>query len=114
MEISIFARTFDGDHVEQLLDAVAAYGLRCVHFNLKCAGVPTLPDTIDTAFCHRIREAFEQRGMKMVALAAHLPRARFVQISSKSESPQRHVDEFRRHLSQFLNSLEPRWSLSDG
>lgn len=70
MELGIFARTFDGDGVEQLLDAVAAHGLRCVHFNLKCAGVATLPDTIDAAFCHSIREAFEQRGLNMVALSA--------------------------------------------
>ena len=61
MEIGIFARTFDGDNVETLLDAVAAHGLRCVHFNLKCAGVPTLPETIDPAFCHGIRQCVPAR-----------------------------------------------------
>ena len=70
MELGIFARTFDGENVEQLLDAVAAHGLRCVHFNLKCAGLLTLPDAIDTAVCRSIRQAFERRDMKMSALSA--------------------------------------------
>ena len=65
-----FARTFDGDNVDTLLDAVAAHGLRCVHFNLKCVGVPTLPETIDPAFCRRIRRRSCARGMKMAALSA--------------------------------------------
>jgi sugar phosphate isomerase/epimerase len=70
MEIGVFARTFDGENVETLLDAVAAHGLQCVHFNLTCAGMPTLPETIDPAFCDRIRRAFVARGMKMAALSA--------------------------------------------
>src|SRR3989304_1279133 len=70
MEIGIFARAFDGENVSQLLDAVAAHNIHCVHFNLKCAGVPTLPETIDTALCQDIRQAFGRRGMKMAALSA--------------------------------------------
>jgi sugar phosphate isomerase/epimerase len=70
MEIGIFARTFEGDNVDQLLGAVAAHGLRCVHFNLRCAGVPTLPENVDPAFCEDIRQTFQRRGMKMVALSA--------------------------------------------
>jgi sugar phosphate isomerase/epimerase len=70
MEIGIFARTFDGEKVEQLLDAALSHDLCCIHFNLKCAGVPTLPETIDASFCQGIRQAFEQRGMKMAALSA--------------------------------------------
>ena len=70
MEIGIFARTFDGEKVEHLLDAANSHGLRCIHFNLKCAGVPTLPETIDPTLCQGIRQAFEQRGMRMAALSA--------------------------------------------
>ena len=70
MEIGIFARTFDGEKVDQLLDAALSHGLRCIHFNLKCVGVPTLPETIDTDFCQRIHYAFDRRGMKMAALSA--------------------------------------------
>jgi sugar phosphate isomerase/epimerase len=70
MELGIFARTFDGENVEKVLDATAAHGLRCVHFNLRCAGMPTLPETLDMGFCEAIRRVFEQRGMKMAALSA--------------------------------------------
>ena len=70
MEIGIFARTFDGDNVDQLLNAAAAHQLRCVHFNLKCVGVPTLPETVDADSCQCIHHAFECRGMKMAALSA--------------------------------------------
>jgi sugar phosphate isomerase/epimerase len=70
MEIGIFARTFDGDSVEQLLEAALSHKLRTVHFNLKCAGVPTLPETLEPILCQDIRQAFEQRGMTMVALSA--------------------------------------------
>jgi sugar phosphate isomerase/epimerase len=69
MELGIFARTFDGTHIAQVLDAVAAHGLRCVHFNLKCAGVAPLPEKIAPASCQDIRKAFEKRGLRMVAIS---------------------------------------------
>jgi pimeloyl-ACP methyl ester carboxylesterase len=40
--------------------------------------------------------------------AGHLPHARLVEIPSKSDSAERHASEFRRHLAEFLGSLEPR------
>jgi sugar phosphate isomerase/epimerase len=70
MQLGIFARTFDGDRIEPLLDAAAAHGLRHIHFNLKCVGVPTIPETIDETLCRNIHSAFQKRGMKMVALSA--------------------------------------------
>lgn len=69
MEIGIFARTFAGSRVEPMLDAAIAHGLRHIHFNLKCAGVPSLPEVIDPALCQSVCEAFQQRNMKMVAIS---------------------------------------------
>ena len=46
--------------------------------------------------------------------AEHLPNAQLVQIPSKSESAERHAAEFRRVLSQFLNSLQPLRSSDRG
>jgi len=67
MEIGIFAKTFARPSLEATLDAVAGHGLRCVQFNLACAGLPSLPDRIDAAV--RIREAFAVRRLTMAAVS---------------------------------------------
>ena len=46
--------------------------------------------------------------------AGHLPHARLVHIPSKSEDSARHAAEFRRHLTQFLDSLKPGQSFTRG
>jgi sugar phosphate isomerase/epimerase len=70
IEIGIFARTFEGENVGQLLDVVRSHGLNLAHFNLRCAGMSALPEVIDVERCRRVRQAFQDRGMKMVALSA--------------------------------------------
>ena len=47
MRVGIFARTFPGPSVEEILDQVAAHGIPDVQFNMSCAGVPTLPDAVE-------------------------------------------------------------------
>lgn len=69
MEIGIFARTFPGPGLDQVLDAVVGHGLSCVHFNLKCAGVESLPGELDDRLCHSVRQRFERRGLRMVAVS---------------------------------------------
>ncbi len=69
MKIGIFAKTFPRPSLEETLDAVAATGLAHVQFNLVCAGLPTLPETLDPALCDRIREAFAHRGLTMAAIS---------------------------------------------
>ena len=61
MRLGIFAKTFARPTVEDVFDAVRAHGLRCVQFNLSCAGVPSLPDEIAPSLVTRIREAAQSR-----------------------------------------------------
>lgn len=70
MHIGIFSRTFTQPTLAGILDAVAAHGLSHVHFNMKAAGVPNLPDKIDDSLCGEIREAFAARGLTMTSLSA--------------------------------------------
>jgi sugar phosphate isomerase/epimerase len=69
MEIGIFAKTFAGDTVEGVLDAVAATGVRQVQFNLSIAGLPTLPEYLDPSVAATIRVAFSSRGLEMAAIS---------------------------------------------
>ena len=58
IQLGIFARTFTRQTVEETFDAVVAYGLHCVQFNMTCAGLPSLPDHIEnTVLAHIYREA---------------------------------------------------------
>jgi len=69
MEIGIFSRTFSSDTLGGLLDAIASHGVSQVHFNMKGAGVPNLPEEIDAKLCTGIRSAFAERGLIMCSLS---------------------------------------------
>lgn len=70
MTPGIFARTFARPSVEEVLAAAALPGLRCVQFNLACAGLPTLPETCpDDTLLERIRRAAAARGLALAALS---------------------------------------------
>ncbi len=70
MQLGIFARTFEEPTLDGVLEAVSGHDIRLVHFNLRCAGLEPLPDSLDDALCDRIRSAFERRQLKMVAISA--------------------------------------------
>jgi len=69
MQLGIFAKTFARPTLEDVFDAVRAHGLRCVQFNLSCAGVPTLPDEIDPSLVTRIHEAALSRDIEIAAIS---------------------------------------------
>ena len=69
MQIGIFAKTFVRRTLVETLDAVAAHGIGAVQFNLSCAGLPTLPEALDTATCDAIRNAHVERGLAMAAIS---------------------------------------------
>lgn len=69
IELGIFSRTFSRSTLEDVLDAVRAHGLSQVHFNLKSAGVPNLPDEIADDLCERISSAFAEREMVMSSIS---------------------------------------------
>ncbi len=65
----IFARTFYRSTLEENLDAIVNYGLHHVQFNMSCAGLPTLPDSIGPALIERIRRETVARGITINALS---------------------------------------------
>ena len=69
MRLGVFAKTFVRDSLEQNLDAVRRHGFQCTQYNLVCAGLPTLPETIDAKICERIRAAHAERGLTMAAVS---------------------------------------------
>src|ERR1041384_5761189 len=69
MQLGIFAKTFVRPSLEETLDAAKANGLNCVQFNFACAGLPTLPETIEPALVRRIRSELERRSLFMAAVS---------------------------------------------
>lgn len=69
MQPGIFARTFSRPTVEKAFDAVIEHGLSCVQFNMACAGLPSLPDQIETDLATRISEAAKSRGISLAAVS---------------------------------------------
>jgi len=70
VQVGIFARTFDEPTLEGVLNAIESHNLDLVHFNLRCAGLQSLPEEIDDAFCQQVRSSFQTRKLKMVASLA--------------------------------------------
>lgn len=68
-ELGIFAKTFSRPTLEATLDAVAAHGLRCVQFNMSCAGLPAFPESISSEMCERIARAHAERGLRIAAVS---------------------------------------------
>jgi sugar phosphate isomerase/epimerase len=69
MRVGIFARTFPGPSVVEILDQVAAHGIPDVQFNMSCAGRPTLPEEVEPELCSRVAQAFARRGLRMAAVS---------------------------------------------
>src|SRR5512146_1547634 len=69
MEIGIFAKTFARPNLAATLDAVLASGLRVVQFNMACAGLPSMPDTIPPSLAISIGRELAARDMCMAAIS---------------------------------------------
>ena len=69
MNIGIFAKTFVRPSLDETLDAVAAHGLRDIQFNMACAGLPSMPDSVNTAQIAHMRQALEVRQLRVAALS---------------------------------------------
>jgi len=54
MQIGIFAKTFVRSTLEATLDAVVGHGIGYVQFNMACAGLPSMPEHIDTTLIAEI------------------------------------------------------------
>lgn len=69
MQPGIFAKTYAGRPLEEILDCVASDGLTCVQFNMSCAGLESMPREIPEVDIRRVRRAFQERGLTMSALS---------------------------------------------
>jgi sugar phosphate isomerase/epimerase len=67
--LGIFAKTFLRPTVEAALDEVAALQLRFVQFNFSCAGLSTLPETIESSLLERIQASTRRLGIKITAVS---------------------------------------------
>ena len=59
--LGIFADTFSRPSLEANLDAVAEHGLAVVHYDMSCAGLPSLPEYIAPELARRIGAAASER-----------------------------------------------------
>jgi sugar phosphate isomerase/epimerase len=69
MQLGIHVGTFRRPTLEAALDAVAQHGLKCVHFNMTAAGLPSMPERIDEALCDRIARELAARDISMATLS---------------------------------------------
>jgi len=69
MHIGIFTKTFLRPTLEETLDAVRGHGIHSVQFNLECAGLPSMPDRIETSVAERISSALVERKITMAAVS---------------------------------------------
>lgn len=67
--IGIFAKTFARPTLEETLDAVARHGIGVIQFNMRWAGLPSLPDQIEPPLAARIRDALAARQLSMAAVS---------------------------------------------
>jgi sugar phosphate isomerase/epimerase len=69
MTLGIFAKTFVRPSVEEVFAAVAKQHLRCVQFNFASAGLPSLPDAIESGLVNRIRDAAAVNRIDIAAVS---------------------------------------------
>ena len=69
MQLGIFAKTFARTNFEDTFAAAQSLGLDCVQFNFSCAGLPTLPESIDAGLLLRIRSELERHSLSMAAIS---------------------------------------------
>ncbi|HEY4389639.1 MAG TPA: sugar phosphate isomerase/epimerase [Ktedonobacteraceae bacterium] len=69
MQLGIFAKTFPRLTLEETFHAAVEHGLRCVQFNMACAGLSSLPDHIENDVVDRIRKAATTREITIAAVS---------------------------------------------
>jgi sugar phosphate isomerase/epimerase/pimeloyl-ACP methyl ester carboxylesterase len=69
MHLGILAKTFVRPTLVETLDAVAACGVDCVQFNFACAGLPTMPESIDPAMLNAAARELKRRKLSVAAVS---------------------------------------------
>jgi sugar phosphate isomerase/epimerase len=97
MQIGILTQTFVRPTLEETLDAVKTHGLDCVQFDMVCAGLPDLPDRIETRLSDYIHREMTARGITMAAVTGTFNMAH--------PDPQRRRDGLQR-LAELVSACE--------
>jgi sugar phosphate isomerase/epimerase len=69
MQIGVFAKTFPGSEPTGVRAAVRDAGFAVTQFNLVCAGLPSMPDTVPDDAIRSIAAASDASGVTLVALS---------------------------------------------
>lgn len=69
MQIGIFAKTFTRPNVEDVFYAIHSEGLTQTQFNMSCAGLASMPDTISPDLSDRIKAAAVKNGVAITAVS---------------------------------------------
>lgn len=69
MEPGIFAKTFNRRTLGETLDAVGSSGLKFIQFNFSCAGLPSIPDEIESSIARGIASELKKRSLRMAAVS---------------------------------------------
>ena len=69
MKLGIFAKTFSRPTIEDLFQSIAAFGINSVQFNLSCAGLDPLPQTVPSEVAQRIGDSAEQANVELSAIS---------------------------------------------
>ncbi|MBC9719447.1 TIM barrel protein [Streptomyces sp. TRM66268-LWL] len=68
--IGIFAKTFPRPSLEENATAVRNAGFSLVHFNMACAGLPSMPDEITAKTARTVRDTLNRHGIRMAGISA--------------------------------------------
>ena len=69
MTIGIFAKTFEGNNLEEILDQLVAHNIHHIHLNMSCAGLSPMPDEIPDSVSENIKKACKHRSISIVGLS---------------------------------------------
>ncbi len=70
MQIGILARTFEAPTLANVLDAVAAHGIRHIQFNVSSMGLSDMPEGLDNSAIAQARQELDARNIEVVSLSA--------------------------------------------
>ncbi|WP_114748111.1 sugar phosphate isomerase/epimerase family protein [Pleomorphovibrio marinus] len=70
MKLGIFARTYHTQDLEQLFSSISKDGLSVVHFNMSCAGLDALPETVPEGFPEYIKGLAEMFRVELGGISA--------------------------------------------
>lgn len=69
MNIGIFSRTWESNTLEEVFKAMTDLGIYDTQFNLTSAGLPTMPDTMDSEKLDYIKKVAKQYNINLCALS---------------------------------------------